>query len=188
MQRNNDELITLAKQAFESGHPDVLVVAPIDDYCNRKIKVDFMDEQFTVNEACYNAALKILDTLDFFEVVVGYGSGGAVALVAAALHLLIKCQAIDVCTFGSPGVGCARFNQIARKLNYMRVRHSSDYVPLDGFTFHQPCPAVHIGHGSVCCIMKIVVRVLAHLDCNIGGGSTLVEYLSAINDIELALL
>lgn len=117
-----------------------------------------------VNESIYDrASLEFKELPRDVSVVTGYGTGGAVALMLAVLLMLENSDALKVCSFGSPPVGDAAFNQLASEIEHVRVKISSDPISTQGFGFEHSHQAIVIGVSFPSCLEKFLTRTFASL-------------------------
>ena len=140
------------------------VIKPVTSYSLKTIHLCINQKKMQVNESIYDtASSEMKDLPKNVSVVTGYGTGGAVALMLAVLLMIENGDAPTVCSFGSPPVGDAAFNQLASEIEHVRVKLSIDPISTQGFGFEQSHSAIVIGVSFPSCLEKFLTRTSATL-------------------------
>lgn len=165
------EDVALVSQAVEALKGNectemVLVCDPPASYDVTCIDVKVRGVPMTVVASVYRKA-RTYDMAEFQSVLTGIGVGGGVALMLAVITLLEKGEAVPVCTFGAPAVGCTMFASVAAKLDHVRFLHRADVVASQGLFFRHPCKATYIGKGSVPCLLRAFSKCMCELGCGV---------------------
>ena len=145
---------------LESDH-EVLVIPEVQPYSRDQIRVQVGSASCNVNKSVWAAAGDV-DTSNY-GLVTGFGTGGAVALCAAARGAEAHGHCPTVVSFGSPPVGDSAFAHVAACIHHLRVRLASDPISTQMFGTCQHGNEVVIGRSSRSVIDVIQSRICAEL-------------------------
>lgn len=145
--------------------PNIFVCPSIKGYSTSMMTVERGVFKFSVNASVWHEAMRCMKDVDFCDMFVGYGTGGAVALALAVINYIDHKAKAAVCSFGAPAIGDHQFNKLCRHVDHIRVRHQGDSLPQQNLWCRHACRAVQVGGGSVSCIEKMIVRAAAHAGC-----------------------
>lgn len=156
-----DRLVRKAFGAILESDHEVLVVPEVQPYSRDQMRMQLGSASCTVNKSIWAAAGEV-DTSDC-RLITGFGTGGAVALCAAARGAEAHGHCPTVVSFGSPPVGDSAFAHAAACIHHLRVRLSSDPISTQIFGMCQHGNEVVIGKSSRSLIDVIQSRICAEL-------------------------
>ena len=160
----------------------VLVCDPPVDYNMAYKDVKIAGVPMTIVASVYHMA-RAYSMAEYSSVLTGVGVGGAVALVLAVIIFLETGEAVPVCTFGAPAVGCTMFARVAAKLDHARFLHRADVVPSEGLFFRHMCKPIYVGEGQVSCITRVMSRLMRELGCGVDTGVPKCVYLEEVGSL-----